>query len=197
LSTNAPSGEISGGKLTSYDESIGALTKAINRLSDLWEQGSKAKIEEEGAKKKEEEDEDEEVKKEEEELKKEEEAARKIEARRMALRRLAARRRALHAEVIPSPKMDEEVQRKKLEELKSKIAEVKKRVEEAKTKRDEAKMEARASGKAEVGATKEEKPTGVAAVPTIGAGDHPLPAYWSELMTASRKYKEMGFLSSG
>lgn len=181
MSTSAASGEISEGKLTSYEESMKALTQAVNKLSSLWEQGSKAKLEES----KKEEDEDEEAKKEE----------AKVEARRIALRKLAAKRRTLLAELPKSE--DEELQRKKLEELKSKISEVKKRVEEAKALRDKAKMEANVKGKASVGAVAEEQPTGAAAVPTIGAGDHPLPKYWPELLGASRKYKDMGFLSSG
>jgi len=192
MSTSAASGDISdANKKWGYDEALGNLAKAFNKLTEQWDKGSKVKLEE-GKK-------EEESKHEEEGKKKEDEDEELYEAARQILRRKIAQRRT--ALLNASTKVEEdEVQRAKLEELKSKISEVKKRVEEAKRLREEAakKMEASATGTAQVGAVKEETPkTGAAAVPNVGStSGAALPAYWTELLGASRKYQKDGLLSS-
>jgi len=205
MATNSASGEISKPPPWGYDSPLGEFAKQLGRLIDYWDKGGSTKIEEsespkapdrpknsqeESSKKEEEDDEDD-----------EEEEQKAYEARRRALAKIAIRKRRLMAERLAAPQKneeEEEAQRKKLEELKSKIAEVKKRVEEAKSKREEAKMEARANGKASVGAVSEERPTGGAAtVPTIGSGEHPLPAYWGELTMQAKRLQQNGLLSSG
>jgi len=214
MSTSAPQGQISEGTKTSYEDAIGGFTKAITKLTDLWDSGSKIKIEEGTAPAKgqektgqkypkrgntklgeedEEEDEDE-----------DDDEETKVEARRILMRKIEARKRRLAAEARLLRADDEDAtQQRKLDELKAKIEEVKRKVEEAKRKREETrKMEAAAVGKASVGAVAEEKPSGgMFAPPNLGnsqtaSGRAELPKYFQELLGASHNFQKNGQLST-
>jgi len=116
----------------------------------------------------------------------------RIKAKRIAQARMLSQLRASEENDVAK----KEEARKKLEELKTKIAEVKKRVEEAKAKREAAgttqKMEAAASGKAQVGAVKEESSLQSS---LTGVQEQPIPNYWNEILKASKKFRENGQLS--
>lgn len=124
------------------------------------------------------------------------EAARRIRARRRARaemsRKLEAKSDRLAAKrFISSGEEDAKKveEAKKVDALKSRIEEVKKRVEEARTKR-EAKKKMEASGKGQLGEVKPEN-TQVSGL----SAQQATPAYWTEILTASQRFKELGLLS--
>jgi len=116
----------------------------------------------------------------------------RIKAKRLAQARMIARMKASEDEEEMRKK---EEAKKKLEDLKGKIADVKKRVEEAKKMREEKgvtpKMEA-AAGKAAVGSIKEEA---TVRPDLTGAQEQPIPNYWTEIMKATKKFRENGTLT--
>lgn len=209
MSTSAPQGQISEGTKTSYEDAISGFTKAISKLTDLWDSGAKVKIEEGGdttAKKQQGSGEKDYTKRgnkiESEEDEEDDEEEKKVEARRVLLRKIEARKRRLAAEARLLRADDEDnTQQAKLDELKAKIEEVKRKVEEAKRKREETrKMEAQATGKASVGEVREEKPQGGISIPNLGnsqtASGQPMPKYMQELLGQTKRFQASGQLST-